>query len=251
MNDPLPYYAQLKNLLLQKIKTGEYKPHSKLPSESELCQFYGVSRTVVRQALSTLLHEGVIYRQKGKGSFVAERKFAERLFQNLIGFHEEMVDHGLQPVTQILEQSLLTADDYFATKLALDVGERIIKIDRLRFIEEVPLVLSTSYIPYKCCPGLIEHDLENQSLYKTLEVKFGLQISHGTRAIEVVEASTKEAQMLQIQPGKALVIVESRSFLKDGTLFEYSTAKHRADRTRFEVHLLRTSKNLESLVTHL
>ncbi len=247
-DDPLPYYAQLKRLLLKRIESGEWKPHSKLPSELELCQTYGVSRTVVRQALSTLLQEGIINRQKGRGSFVTEPKVTEGLFQNLIGFHEEMAARGMQPVTKVLEQTIINADDYLANKLGTNLGEKVMKIDRLRFIEENPLVFSTTYIPHSCCPGLVDIDLTRRSLYETLEVEFSLSISHGTRTIEVNEATAKEAKLLKIQPGKALLSVESRSFLVDGTVFEYSIAKHRADRSRFEINLLRTNKNIKSLI---
>jgi GntR family transcriptional regulator len=246
-DDPLPYYAQLKNLLIKKIESGEWKPHDKLPSEAELCEQYGVSRTVVRQSLLNLFQEGVIYHRKGKGSFVAEPKLTEGLFQNLIGFHEEMTARGLQLVTQVLDNTVISADDFLMSKLGVNYGDKIIKIKRLRFVAENPIVISTTYVPYKCCPQLIHCDLSRQSFYKTIESEFGLQISHGTRTIEAAEASAKEAKLLNIQPGKSLLLVESQSFLKDGMIFEFSISKHRADRSRFEVHLLRTNKQIETL----
>jgi GntR family transcriptional regulator len=246
-DDPLPYYAQLKNLLMRKIESGEWKPHDKLPSEAELCEQYGVSRTVVRQSLLNLFQEGMIYHRKGKGSFVAEPKLTEGLFQNLIGFHEEMTARGVQLVTKVLENTVIPADDFLMSKLGLNYGDKIIKMKRLRFVAENPIVLSTSYVPYRCCPELIQCDLSSQSFYKTLENDFGLQISHGRRTIEAIEASAKEAKLLNIQPGKPLLMVESQSFLKDGTVFEFSISKHRADRSRFEAHLIRTNKQIETL----
>lgn len=243
----LPYYAQLKALLWQKIRGNEWKAHDRLPSEAELCQRYGVSRTVVRQALTEMVQEGILYRRKGKGTFVAGPKITEGLFQQLIGLHEEMASQGVRLLTRILEQVLVPAEARIASSLNLSVGDSVIKLVRLRLVENTPIVLSTTFIPYHCCPSLLEYDLSDRSLYTTVEEEFGLQISHGVRSIEVAEASTKEANLLQIKPGQPLVLVESRTFLRDGRIFDFSIAKHRADRCRFEVQLVRTKTRLDSI----
>jgi GntR family transcriptional regulator len=244
----LPYYAQLKEMLWERIRLNEWKAHDRLPSEAELCQRYGVSRTVVRQALTEMVQEGALYRQKGKGTYVAEPKIVEGLFQQLIGFHEEMALRRMKLVTHVLEQRLVTAEGRIAAALKIPVGEQVIRIVRLRIVEGVPTVLSTTFVPNSCCPGLLQHDLTNCSLYGTAENEFGLHISHGSRAIEVEKASVKEAGLLGIKPGQPLVLVESHTFLRDGSVFDFSVAKHRADRCRFEVQLVRTQRNLESLV---
>ncbi|MFD0854044.1 GntR family transcriptional regulator, partial [Actinomadura adrarensis] len=86
---PLPYYAQLKQLLIVRLETG-MEPGSRLPGEMTLCEEYGVSRTVVRQALDELEAEGRIVRRKGQGTFAAARKTDETLFQSLTGLYEDV-----------------------------------------------------------------------------------------------------------------------------------------------------------------
>src|SRR3990172_1139894 len=95
----IPYYLQLIDLLKEKIAQGTWKPGDQIPSEPELCSIYGVSRTVVRQALMELELEGLIIRRKGKGTFIAEPKINESLVQKLTGFYQDMVDRGHKPIT--------------------------------------------------------------------------------------------------------------------------------------------------------
>src|SRR6188508_2533234 len=95
----VPYYAQLQEILAEQIRQGTWPPGHLLPSEAELCARFGVSRTVVRQALSELVHEGLIVREQGKGSFVAQPKISEGLVQRLTGFYEDMAQRGFKPTS--------------------------------------------------------------------------------------------------------------------------------------------------------
>jgi GntR family transcriptional regulator len=235
----LPYYVQLKESLQQRIKLGEWKPGSRLPSEPDLCQAYGVSRTVVRQALRDLELEGVIARRKGKGTFVAEPKISENLVQKLTGFYQDMVDRGHQPVTQVLAHKVVPANQTVAYRLNLNPGTRIFLIDRLRFVDDEPILFVTTYIPHALCPKLADADLSNQSLYAFLENECGLVIAHGRRTVEAVAADEHMSKLLQVPLGAPLIQLESVSYLEDGTPLEYYIAFHRGDRSRFEVELVR------------
>ncbi|MGE5585066.1 MAG: GntR family transcriptional regulator [Bacillota bacterium] len=237
---PWPYYAQLEALIEHKIRTNVWKPHERIPSESELESTYQVSRTVVRQALSNLVKKGLLRREKGRGTFVSEPKIGGGLFQRLASFHEEMSLQGLQVTTRVLEKKLVTADSGEGPVAELFPGELLLKLSRLRFVDGEPHVISTSYLRHKLCPNLVDEDLSDKSLYGLLEHKYGLVVAHGVRAIEVAAASKVEADLLQIKRGSPLVLVESVTYLPDGTTLEWSRAKHRGDRTRFEVRLLRS-----------
>jgi len=92
---PLPYYFQLKELLINKIKNGRLKPGQQIPSEFKLCEHFRVSCTVVRQAISSLVQNGYLNREKGKWTFVTKLKIAKHLFQNLTGFYEDMAARGI------------------------------------------------------------------------------------------------------------------------------------------------------------
>jgi GntR family transcriptional regulator len=102
-----------------------------------------------------------------------------------------------------------------------------------------PIVLVTTYLPYIICPGLLEADLRQQSLYKFIEAECGLFIVRGRRTIEAVPANEYEAQLLQVEKGAPLILLDSVSYLEDGTPAEYYHAVHRGDRSRFEVELVR------------
>ena len=98
-DSPLPLYFQLKELLRQEIESGHWQPGQRIPSEAELCHAFDISRSVVRQALTELEYQGLLYREQGKGTFVAQPKISESLMQDLSGFYEDMVAKGLMPVT--------------------------------------------------------------------------------------------------------------------------------------------------------
>lgn len=236
----LPYYIQLKEILCTAIDQHHWEPGDRIPGEPELCDMFGVSRTVVRQALNEMEHEGYITREKGKGTFVAQLKIRESLMQKLTGFYQDMIDRGFTPRTRVLKQRIVKASAKVADHLEIAEGEPVIEIRRLRSVDEdVPLLLVTSYLPANLCPLLAQADLENQSLYTVLESHCGIFIMRGRRFIEAVAARPDEAELLQVEPGSPLVMIDSISYDDNNTPLEYYRALHRGDRSRFEIELLR------------
>lgn len=241
-DSPVPYYYQLEGFLRERIDSGIWKPGQKIPSEAELCDAYDVSRTVVRQALNELVQEGALYRRKGKGTFVAEPKIRESLVQHLTGFYEDTVALGLEPSTKVLQQEVIPAPPKIAQALSLKEGDPVIVIDRLRAVDGEPIVLVVTYVPYRVCPELVNEDVSRQSLYAILEKKYGLELAYGRRTLEAVAATREEAELLEIEEGDPIVLLRSISYLKDGGPIEYFKARHRGDRSRFEVELFRPGK---------
>jgi len=245
-DSPVPYYYQLEGFLRGRIENGTWKPGQRIPSEAELCEAFDVSRTVVRQGLNELVQEGVLYRRKGKGTFVAEPKIRESLVQHLTGFYEDTVALGLKPSTKVLEQRVIPAPPKIAETLGLREGDPVTMIDRLRFVDGEPIVLVISYVPYRLCPELVNEDFSTQSLYAILEKRYELELVYGRRTLEAVAATEEEAEFLEIQEGDPIVLLRSISYLKDGGPIEYFKARHRGDRSRFEVELFRPGR-LEEL----
>jgi len=235
----IPYYLQLIELLKTRILQKVWKPGDQIPGEQDLCTEFSVSRTVVRQALGELENSGLIVRRKGRGTFVAEPKISESLVQKLTGFYQDMVEHGMKPITQVLTQVIEPANVKIAGYLEIEPGAQLVKIERLRFIEEEPIQLVTSYIPLVLAPNLPQVDLTNRSLYEFLEKEYNIFIARGRRYIEAVSANEKEAKLLKVERGAPLMMLNSISFLEDGRPIEYYHALHRGDRTRFEVELVR------------
>lgn len=238
-NNPIPFYIQLMDALRENISQGYWQPGDQLPGEHSLCETYGVSRTVVRQALRELELEGLIYRRKGKGSFVSEPKLSGGLAQKLTGFYQDMVERGYRPVSQILAQAVISAPANVAHHLEVKVGTPVVELQRLRFVEAEPIVLVTSYLPHALCPGLEAVDFRELSLYDYLETTHHLVIARGRRYIEAVAADETEAKLLQVEPGAPLIFLDSVSYLEDDTPIEHYHAFHRGDRSRFEVALVR------------
>jgi len=238
-DSPIPYYIQLMEILRDKIHRGDWAPGDQIPGEQDLCELYGISRTVVRQTLMELELEGVINRRKGKGTFIALPKINEGLVQKLTGFYQDMVEKGLKPATRVLHQNVTPAGEKVSQFLGIKPGEDVIDILRLRFINEEPIQLVTTYIPFEICPALASVDLTNRSLYEYLEKEHGIFIARGRRYIEAVVANELEASLLNIERGAALLMLDSISFAEDGRPIEYYHALHRGDRSRFEVDLRR------------
>ena len=238
-DSPVPYYAQLIELLRQKINRKTWLPGNQIPGEEELCRQYEVSRTVVRQALRELELEGLVTRRKGKGTFVAEPKISEGLVQKLTGFYADMVERGYKPVTRVLHQRVIPADENVSAYLKIKPGTPVTDIMRLRFINDEPIQIVTTYIPCDLCPQLATADLSERSLYAFLQDECHIELARGHRYIEAVIAGQAEAGLLGIPPGAPLLLLDSVSTLEDGTPVEYYHALHRGDRSRFEVDLIR------------
>lgn len=236
---PLPFYYQLKQILLADLRTRDLAPGARLPGDNDLCRTYDVSRTVVRQALAELETEGVIERQKGRGTFVAQRRTAERLVQSLTGLYEDVAARGGNLRSDVRRQEVVPADGQISDQLQLTPGAPVVLIDRLRFVDDEPWVLVTTYLPYDVAPGLVNDDLRNQSLYAVLKNSYGIRLTHGRRGVEAAVASDEQAAALGISPGAPVLVLRSVSFAGDRPV-EVFVAYHRGDRSRFEVTLQRT-----------
>ena len=238
-NSFIPFYIQVIDSLTEYIESNNLLPGHQLPGEADLCRAFDVSRTVIRQALQELEYKGLIFREKGRGTFVAKPKIHEGLFQELTGFYQDMVAKGHLPRSDVLKQEQVSANQKIADYLNLETGTPVIQIDRLRYVNHEPIVLVTTYLPFQLCPDLTDVDLTNQSLYAYLENEHGLFIARGKRFLEAVVANQLEAELLKVDIGSPLILLNSVSYLPDGTPIEYFHALHRGDRSRFETELVR------------
>ncbi|MDR1801062.1 MAG: GntR family transcriptional regulator [Lachnospiraceae bacterium] len=236
---PIPLYFQLKKALLDHIASGRLKEGEMLPTENEICDYLEVSRSTVRQAMSELVAEGYLVRKKGKGTFVSHPKIAARFLQKLETFAEEMRQKGLKPSTVVLTQKKIQGADQINAKLELSSDEPLIMLSRVRYADDVPMVYLDTYIPYSLYPAMLEVDFKEISLYDALENLYNLRISHVVREIEAVNATRREAELLEIEGGRALCLVKTIGYSEKGQPTEFSIARYRGDRTKFSVELYR------------
>ena len=232
---PIPYHYQLRELLRGEIVSGRWAVDQKLPSERELCEASDLSRTTVREAIDALVNEGLLRREKGRGTFVAAPKIVEGLLQSPSGFTDSMVEQGIPVQTKVLRMESSTAPYVVAQELRITSHDPVIIIDRMRCVFDEPILLATSYLPERLFPSLLDEDLTNTSLYQILQRKYGLTISKAKRYMEAVAANEMEARLLKIETGAPLMLIESTAYTHADCPFEYFRARHRGDRTRFLV----------------
>lgn len=242
-SSPLPYYHQLKQLLVQEIARRGLRPGDLLPGDHALCDTYDVSRTVVRQALTELEFEGVIERIKGKGTFVAQPKTAEGLVQSLTGLFEDVAARGGHLRSDVRTLRVVPADSHIAAELRVEPDTPVVLLERLRFVEELPWVLTVTHLPHDLVPGLEYEDLTNQSLYALLENRYGVRLVRGRRSVEATLAGQVLAGALEIPVGAAVLTLRSLSVDADDRPVESFVAYHRGDRSRFEVDLVREARS--------
>lgn len=235
----IPFYYQLKQHIVEEIESDRWKPGQQIPPETKICEIFDISRTVVRQAYQELVNEGYLIKKKAKGTFIAEPKISENIVQSLMGFYEDMTARGFKVKNDILWQKKINSTSKVAEKLGLEAGEEVIVIRRVRRLNDEPVVLDRTYIPYKLCPDLLNEDLTNKSLYSYIEGKYNLKIDRGRRFIEATVASEEESKLLDVKKGSPLLYIESVSFLDNNVPLEYYIALHRGDRSRLVTELKR------------
>jgi GntR family transcriptional regulator len=191
--------------------------------------------------MAELERKGLISKQNGKRSSVALPKYQGGLMQNLRGFYEDAVETGHEPFTKVLELGVTPASPEVAEALQLSAGDPVVELNRLRFLDDEPEVLVVTYLPESKCPGLVGEDFTKQSLYALLDRKYGLRIEQGYRTIEAIALERQDAKLLGMKAGSPALLLKSIGLLEDGTPLEYYIAKHRGDRAKFSVRLVRHS----------
>ena len=228
----VPMWMQLKSILQGRIESGLLPPDSRLYSEHAMCKMFGVSRTVVREALNELVHDRFIYRIQGKGTFVSGRKEEQDYAGSNIGFSGEMSSKGREVRTQILEQTLDDPTTREVRMLRLGKGQRIVKLCRLMFIDNQPRLLVEMAFPSDLVNGLETVNLKNRSVYDVLKRRYGLAPATSERWIDAIHPTPHQASALEITLETPLLGIESCAYLPDGRPFEYYYAIHRSDISR-------------------
>lgn len=234
-NGPVPIYQQLKTLLLGAVLDGALGPHQRIPSERELGQMLGVSRMTVRQALTQLINEGVLYSRAGKGTFVADRKIRQPL-EHLTSFTEEMRERGMQPSTRTLRQARVRSREA-AEALRISPTAPVVLLERLRLADGEPMAIECAYLNAARCPGLEQIDLHGGSLYELLREKYGLVLRRADQSIEAALPSPEQRALLGMSPRDPVLHIERVTYLDDGTPLEFVSSTYRGDRYRLQVEL--------------
>ncbi len=235
-NYPLPLYFQLKELLREKIASGEWKPGDMVPSERELSEQYHISRMTARQALRELAIEGILRREPGRGTFVAEPKIEHGLTR-LTGFTEDMKARGLKPGAKVIRLVLIEPPVLARRALQIPPDKKIVLLERLRLAGGEPIALETSHLYFNGVENLLTEDFENNSLYQILSEKYHLTPARAVQKIGADLCSHRERELLQIPEGAPVLRNKRVTYDAWGRPFEYTESAYRADRYVFQAEL--------------
>lgn len=235
---PVALYVQIKETIKASILDGQMRPGDQLPPETELVKQYGVSRMTVRQAILELVNEGLLYRRRGKGTFVAQPKITQGLC-GLTSFTEDMETRGLRPSGRVLSLGKVPADKEVADLLGVQAAAPVVRLERLRLADGRPMALEVSHLPVPRFEWLLREDLSDRSLYRLLRDACGLDLARARQTIEVAVANPCEAAILKVHAGAPLLRMERVAFDRKGEAVEAVRSLYRADRYKFVLDLPR------------
>ncbi len=235
-NGVIPLYYQLQEAISDWIADGIFKPHDRLPSENELRDQYGVSRNTAQKALKALVDKGSAYRVQGRGTFVADRPITYSITAKL-SFSSEIIGLTKETRSVLTFSRIQKASVHIARILEIAEDEAVTTIQRVRYVDEIPAALMTSYLPDRLVPGLLDILKGGNSLFQTIKTEFGLEVVSGHETLQSVHADEYEAGQLGIQEGDAVFLLERVSKTADGRVLELARTVLRGDISKFSVEL--------------
>lgn len=233
---PSPKYLEIQNLLLQRIKNGDYQEGQLIPKEVDLAEQLNVSRPTVRHAIRNLVQAGYLERRKKRGTIVTQTKIKQQFTHVIESYNTEIQNNGLIAKTQVLNFSTEKASDEVAEALTIKPNTEVYKLVRLRSADNKPVVFVVTYLTIAQLPDLQKIDFTHHSLYSEL-AKAGLEITHVSRKIEVHPATEEEAQLLETDIKAPIFYFHTIGFTKDHRALEYSIASYRGDLNYFMVEI--------------
>jgi GntR family transcriptional regulator len=232
----IPLHVQLANVLREQVNRHELGPNDRLPSERELCQQYGISRITVRQALSELAQAGLVYSSVGKGTYVAEAAYQEEL-QPLSSFTQDLERRGMRAASQVLEASIIPADDYWSAVFYIPRGAELVRLHRLRLSGGEPIAIQLTHLPHHLCPSLLEYDFSTCSLYEVLRNAYKLHLARSETVIEAALASPHEADLLGLSQPAVILVSTQTTLLDTGIVIEMTRSTFNSERYKLRMHL--------------
>ena len=231
-----PVYIQIRDILAEKIKSGEFISGDKLPSERELSEIYSISRMTARNALTQLVDSGYAYRLKGKGTFVSYPNI-ERDFVKLSGFSQMLKSKGIKPSNKIVKSGIIEADKKIASLLETTIGTKVYEIVRIRYGNNIALALEYSYLPFYLLDNLLQYDFEKDSLYKVIEENYNYKLKYSKQWIKITTLNKNESKLLNVKEHTPAFLLESISYDMDETVVESTLSLNIGDRTAFYTEL--------------
>ncbi len=235
-SNPIPLYIQLSDWLEKKIKSGEYKVGNMLPSEAELSKEAGINRNTVRHAIDLLIQKGMVEKKQGVGT-VVKRAYPLNPVHKLNSMTSFVDDFEIENVLiedRIISKEKIEPTEDLKEKLMLKPGDSVVKIERIRIADKIPLVLEIQYYSYEKFGKLLEINIEG-SMYRILTDKFNADLDHSVKTIRAVTPTERIAHLLDIPISTPCIFLESLAYTKDKECIEVLHSYYRGDRYLFKV----------------
>jgi len=234
----IPLYGKVEEVLASEIARGDLQPGDRLPSEDELLIRFGVSRITVRRAIQNLIQRGVVEIRRGHGTFVLAPRISQELTK-LTGFVEDMDTHGRKASARVLSQEVVAANTVIARHLDISKGTRVMRIERVRLADSVPMSFDETYLPLEIGKQIVNNDLRIKPIFTLLEEKYGIPLTEAEYKLEAAAASARVAKALAIAEGAPIFRIERTSFTERGRPIDYEMLSYRSDLIRFVTRLAR------------
>lgn len=225
-----PRYREIESSLRARI--ARLRPGQRLPSDSDLCAEFGVSRMTARHAMAQLAEEGLVRRDPGRGTFVAEPP-THRRANSLMTFSHEMRRQGRLPTSRIVSRVLRQPTEPERMDLRSAHGEDVVELRRVRLADGEPVAVETAVLAARCAAAVLASDLETGSLHEAL-ISAGIVPSRGKSSITAEAASVEDARLLGVRAGEPMlverrIILDHRGRPLERTESRYAAARYGLD----------------------
>lgn len=227
-------HSQLCDVLRGQIRS-DLAPGDALPSERQLSQRYGLSRTTVRLALAELEAAGLVVRRHGKGTFVSDAAQRAADLALCYSFTDEMRAMGKVPQTRIVSFGVVGATKVVSSALGVRLGTPVYDVFRLRSADGVPMLLGHSYLPAATFPNLTREEVAARSLYAIVEGDYGQRIASAAEEVRAGTAREADARMLGIAQGAPVLEIARVSTSTGGRTIEYTSSIARGDKFKYRM----------------
>ncbi len=233
-NTPVPLYFQLKSIILHDIKANYFAVGDAIPTESQLVDYYQISRSTVRQAISELVQEGWLTRKASKGTFVTKPEQKSSYIRSFEPFYQQITRLGKKPKTELIDLSVITPSPEIAASLNLTKDQKVISIFRRRFADDIPMVTFQNYLPYDICSFILSSDFESHSLYELLMTHPETAISNTKTIVSATAATAEDIELMQVKVNTPILHFNNISTTDDDIIIDYAFAHYRGDLNKFE-----------------
>lgn len=231
---PVPLYYQISQRLEKAIMGGQLPPGSRLENEISLGERLGLSRPTIRKAIQELVDNGLLVRRRGVGTQVVHGQVTRGV--ELTSLHDDLIRSGKKPSTKLLALDVIKADATVAEQLAVEVGSEIVKMERLRFADRAPVAVMVNYLPHEF-KEITKKDLEELGLYQWLRLR-GITVRVAKQRIGARKATNREAGLLEVDNGSALLTMDRTAYDDEGAAIEYGHHCYRPDLYSFQATLV-------------